>query len=117
MRVHPRYGQRMLRGIDFLAGAGRVVGQHHEKWDGSGYPLGLSGEEIDLNARIFAVADAFDAMISDRVYRRGMTYEAASVELKKCAGQHFDPGVVEAFQRIPRHEGQIVCQYTCSERC
>src|SRR4051812_25067339 len=75
MREHPLHGQRILRGIEFLEGAARVVAQHHEKWDGSGYPLGLRDEEIDLNARIFAVADAFDAITSDRVYRRGRSYE------------------------------------------
>jgi response regulator RpfG family c-di-GMP phosphodiesterase len=104
MREHPRHGQQILRGINFLEGAGRVVGQHHEKWDGSGYPLGLRGEEIDLNARIFAVADAFDAMTSDRVYRAGKPYEAAAEELKKWAGRQFDPQVVEAFHRVPHED-------------
>src|SRR6476619_1855398 len=70
MREHPSHGQQILRGIHFLEGAARVVAQHHEKWDGSGYPLGLHGEEIDLCARIFSVADAFDAMTSNRVYRK-----------------------------------------------
>jgi HD-GYP domain-containing protein (c-di-GMP phosphodiesterase class II) len=87
-----------------LQGAARVVAQHHEKWDGSGYPLGLKGEEIDLNARIFAVADAFDAMISDRVYRRGRSYEEAAAELEAFAGRQFDPRVVEAFRRVPPAE-------------
>ena len=71
MREHPSHGQQILRGIKFLEGAARVVAQHHERWDGSGYPLGLKGEEIDICARIFAVADAFDAITSDRVYRKG----------------------------------------------
>lgn len=102
MREHPLHGQQILREIEFLEGAARVVAQHHEKWDGSGYPLGLRGEEIDLNARIFAVADAFDAMISDRVYRRGRSYEAAALELERWAGKQFDPKVVEAFNRVPR---------------
>ena len=104
MREHPRHGQQILRGIGFLEGAARVVGQHHEKWDGSGYPLGLRGEEIDLNARIFAVADAFDAMTSDRVYRAGKPYEAAAEELERWAGRQFDPQVVEAFHRVPRED-------------
>jgi len=102
MREHPLHGQQILREIEFLEGAARVVAQHHEKWDGSGYPLGLRGEQIDLNARIFAVADAFDAMISDRVYRRGRSYEAASLELERWSGRQFDPKVVEAFHRVPR---------------
>jgi response regulator RpfG family c-di-GMP phosphodiesterase len=104
MREHPLHGQRILRGIEFLEGAARVVGQHHEKWDGSGYPLGLRDEEIDLNARIFAVADAFDAITSDRVYRRGRSYEEAAVELDQFAARQFDPTVVEAFRRVPRTE-------------
>ncbi len=104
MREHPLHGQRILRGIEFLEGAARVVAQHHEKWDGSGYPLGLRDEEIDQNARIFAVADAFDAITSDRVYRRGRTYEEAAAELDDFAGRQFDPTVVEAFHRVPRAE-------------
>ena len=104
MREHPLHGQRILRGIQFLEGASRVVAQHHEKWDGSGYPLGLRDEEIDLNARIFAVADAFDAITSDRVYRRGRSYEEAAAELEEYAGRQFDPTVVEAFHRVPRAE-------------
>jgi HD-GYP domain-containing protein (c-di-GMP phosphodiesterase class II) len=101
MREHPLHGQAILRGIEFLEGAARVVAQHHEKWDGSGYPLGLRGEEIDLNARIFAVADAFDAMTSDRVYRKGKPYESAAEELQLFTGKQFDPQVVAAFHRVP----------------
>jgi putative nucleotidyltransferase with HDIG domain len=104
MREHPVHGQAILREIEFLAGAARVVGQHHEKWDGSGYPCGLRGDEIDLNARIFAVADAFDAMISDRVYRAGRSYEEAAKELELFAGRQFDPAVVAAFHRVPRED-------------
>src|SRR3989475_10500334 len=99
MREHPRHGQQILRGIEFLKGAARVVAQHHEKWDGSGYPVGIKGEEIDLCARIFSVADAFDAMTSDRVYRRGKSYDAAAAELDEWSGRQFDPKVVEAFHR------------------
>jgi response regulator RpfG family c-di-GMP phosphodiesterase len=104
MREHPVHGRKILGGIEFLEGAAKVVAQHHERWDGTGYPLGLKAEEIDLCARIFAVADAFDAMVSDRVYRTGRTYEAALAELEECAGAQFDPHVVEAFRRIPRQE-------------
>jgi HD-GYP domain-containing protein (c-di-GMP phosphodiesterase class II) len=104
MREHPLHGQQILREIRFLEGASRVVGQHHEKWDGSGYPLGLHGEEIDLNARIFAVADAFDAMTSDRVYRAGRSYEVAAAELERCGSQQFDPQVVAAFHRVPKED-------------
>jgi putative two-component system response regulator len=104
MREHPLHGQQILRGIEFLQGASRVVAQHHEKWDGTGYPLGLRTEEIDICARIFAVADAFDAITSDRVYRRGKPYEAAAQELDDWAGRQFDPKVVEAFHRVPKED-------------
>jgi cyclic di-GMP phosphodiesterase len=104
MREHPLHGQQILRGIEFLEGASRVVAQHHEKWDGTGYPLGLRAEEIDICARIFAVADAFDAITSDRVYRRGKSYEAAAKELDDWAGRQFDPKVVEAFHRVPKED-------------
>src|ERR1041385_365228 len=101
MREHPIHGQQILRGIKFLQGAAKVVAQHHEKWDGSGYPLGLVGEDIDICARIFSVADAFDAITSDRVYRKGRDYEAAAAELNEWSGRQFDPKVVEAFHRVP----------------
>ena len=104
MRKHPGHGQQILSGIKFLEGAARVVAQHHEKWDGTGYPLGLRGEQIDLNARIFAVADAFDAITSDRVYRKAKPYGAAVAELEEWAGRQFDPEVVEAFRRVSREE-------------
>jgi HD-GYP domain-containing protein (c-di-GMP phosphodiesterase class II) len=93
-----------LGGIEFLSGAACVVAQHHERWDGSGYPLRLSGEEINLCARIFTVADAFDAIVSDRVYSPSKSYELAAAELDRCAGKQFDPAVVAAFHRVPRAE-------------
>ena len=101
MRQHPAHGHRILRDIEFLEGASRVVLQHHERWDGKGYPNGLRGNEIDITARVFAVADAFDAMTSDRVYSRGRSFEEAYEELKKYAGTQFDPQVVEAFNAVP----------------
>jgi len=104
MREHPVHGQQILRGIKFLEGAARVVAQHHEKWDGSGYPLGLQSEDIDICARIFSVADAFDAITSDRVYRRGRSYDAATAELNEWSGRQFDPKVVEAFHRVPQED-------------
>jgi putative nucleotidyltransferase with HDIG domain len=108
MREHPVHGQQILRGIEFLQGAARVVAQHHEQWDGSGYPLGLRGEEIDVCARIFSVADAFDAITSDRVYRRGKSYEAAAQELDDWAGRQFDPKIVEAFHRVPKEDWELL---------
>lgn len=108
MRLHPIYGQQILRNISFLEGASFVVGQHHEKWDGSGYPLGLKGEEIDISARIFSVVDAFDAIISDRVYRAGKSYEEAVTEIEAHAGKQFDPQVVEAFLHVPKDEWEAL---------
>jgi response regulator RpfG family c-di-GMP phosphodiesterase len=116
MREHPLHGQKILRGIEFLEGAARVVSQHHERWDGTGYPLGLRGEEIDLNARIFAVADAFDAMTSDRVYRLGRGYEEAAAELEAFSGRQFDPRVVAAFMRVPREEWDEIRRRSLEER-
>lgn len=104
MREHPRLGEQILREVKVLKPAVRVVAQHHEMWDGSGYPAGLAGEAIDFNARIFSVADAFDAMTSDRVYRAGRPYEAAVTELDDYAGRQFDPQVIEAFHRVPKDE-------------
>ncbi len=100
MREHPLLGVQMLSGIDFLRNASLVVGQHHERWDGKGYPFGLRGTEIDRNARIFAVADSFDAMTNDRVYHTGKSFDAAVAEVRRCAGRQFDPEVVEAFTRL-----------------
>jgi response regulator RpfG family c-di-GMP phosphodiesterase len=104
MRQHPLYGERILSGIEFLRGASLVVAQHHERWDGTGYPAGSRGRDIDLKTRIFAVADAFDAITSDRVYRAAQSYEAAAAELREWAGRQFDPEVVAAFLSIPPAE-------------
>lgn len=116
MKLHPLHGQKILRNINFLEAASRIVAQHHEKWDGSGYPFGLRGDEIDLCARIFAVVDAFDAMISDRIYRRGRSFEAAVEELQRCAGTHFDPAIVEAFKRVPREDWLVLHQRSLVEK-
>jgi response regulator RpfG family c-di-GMP phosphodiesterase len=101
MRTHPEVGRRLIERIPFLRGAVPIVYHHHEKWDGTGYPLGLRGEAIPLAARIFAVADALDAMVFDRPYSRAIPYEAAHEEIRQCAGTHFDPAVVETFLAIP----------------
>lgn len=116
MKLHPNHGQTILRNIPFLAEAAQLVAQHHEKWDGTGYPFGLRGEEINLNARIFAVADAFDAMVSDRVYRKGRSYEDAVIELERCAGTQFDPLVVEAFKIIPKEDWEVLRQRSVAEK-
>jgi HD-GYP domain-containing protein (c-di-GMP phosphodiesterase class II) len=102
VRRHPFDGARMLLEVSPPAGVCRVVGEHHERWDGRGYPAGLRGEEIDFNARVVAVADAFDAMTSVRPYRPAAGTEAAAAELERCAGTQFDPEVVLSFLRVPR---------------
>jgi response regulator RpfG family c-di-GMP phosphodiesterase len=101
MRRHPEIGKRLIEGISFLRGAVPIIYHHHERWDGSGYPLGLKGEAIPLGARIFAVVDAFDAMTFDRPYSKAVSFDAAKAEIRRCSGAHFDPQVVEAFLRIP----------------
>ena len=101
MRTHPEIGRRLIEKIPFLRGAVPIVYSHHEKWDGSGYPRGLRAEDIPVGARIFSVVDAFDAMTFDRPYSKAIPFDAAKSELKRCAGAHFDPEVVEAFLRVP----------------
>jgi len=108
MKQHPVFGHDILAGIPFLEGAARIVAEHHESWDGSGYPHGLRGEEIAIGARILAVIDAFDAMISDRVYRRARSYQAALTEIERFAGSQFDPMVVEAFRNIPASDWEFL---------
>jgi len=98
MQEHTVLGERMLAGIPVLEGDGlRVVRSHHERWDGGGYPDGLAGTAVPLPARVFAVADALDAMTSDRPYRPALDWEAARTEILAQAGTQFDPLVVEAF--------------------
>jgi response regulator RpfG family c-di-GMP phosphodiesterase len=101
MRTHPEIGARLIANIPFLRGAIPIVRHHHERWDGTGYPLGLRGIDIPLGARIFAVVDAFDAMTADRPYSRAISFGAARAEIRRCAGSHFDPDVVASFMRIP----------------
>jgi len=104
MREHINHGLRIIDRIEFLRGARPVVGQHHEKYNGGGYPLGLHGDEIHVNARIFAVADAFDAITSDRPYRAAAGYDQARSEIVTSSGTHFDPKVVDAFLRVSEPE-------------
>jgi putative nucleotidyltransferase with HDIG domain len=98
MRTHTVLGEQMLGGVAFLRGPGlEVVRHHHERWDGGGYPDGLDKADIPLGARVFAVADALDAMTSDRPYRKALTWQFARVEIADEAGRQFDPDVVDAF--------------------
>jgi cyclic di-GMP phosphodiesterase len=99
METHTVLGEQMLAGVAFLRQEGvTVVRSHHERWDGSGYPDGRSGEEIPLQARVFAVADALDAMTSDRPYRRALPWRHAAAEIEAQSGRQFDPAIVDAFR-------------------
>jgi response regulator RpfG family c-di-GMP phosphodiesterase len=100
MKRHPSIGERMVLTTDLPASAAAIVAQHHEKWDGSGYPNGLRGEQIHIGARVFSLVDAFDAITSDRVYRPAQTHAAALAEIQKYGGVQFDPDVVKAFAAI-----------------
>ncbi len=97
IKKHPVYGQEIVANIPGLKSAVDGVMQHHEKFDGTGYPRGLKGDQIDMTARIIAVADSFDAMTSNRPYRDGLSLDVAFEELKKYSGSQFDPAVVDAF--------------------
>ncbi|HEY4379097.1 MAG TPA: HD-GYP domain-containing protein [Acidobacteriaceae bacterium] len=103
VKQHPVIGRRILEGVGGLAPFLDAVELHHENWDGSGYPKGQSGEATPVDARIIHVSDAYDAMTTDRSYRRGLTHERAIEILREYAGIQFDPRIVEVFANLPRH--------------
>lgn len=103
MREHCYRGYKMLSRIPFLAEAAEIVYAHQEKYDGTGYPRGLKGEEIPLGARIFSVADTLDAITSDRAYRKAQPLFAARQEIERCSGTQFDPQVVRVFLEMNDH--------------
>jgi HD-GYP domain-containing protein (c-di-GMP phosphodiesterase class II) len=110
MRRHPTTGRRILEGIPFLTEAKEIVYSHHERWDGKGYPKGLHGDEVVLGGRVFPIADTFDAMTSDRPYRKAMPFDRAIEEIARGSGSQFWPDAVEAFLSIPRHELEAAAQ-------
>jgi len=96
-KLHPGFGKDILDPIKFLHPLIPGVHLHHERWDGRGYPLGLKGNDVPLIARIIAVADTYDAMTSDRAYRRALPHEVAVGEIERCATTQFDPEITDAF--------------------
>jgi putative nucleotidyltransferase with HDIG domain len=101
MRRHAVIGYEIVRDIDFLAEAAAIVRSHHERWDGTGYPDGLAGEEIPAAARVFAIADALDAMTTDRPYRPSASLAHARAEIEAKSGTQFDPAVVAVLAEVP----------------
>jgi putative nucleotidyltransferase with HDIG domain len=97
IRKHPEAGWRILSSTKEFSELARFVLHHHEKFDGSGYPNGLKGEEIPIEARIITIADAYDAITSERSYRKGVTKEKAIEEILSCSGTHFDPKIVDVL--------------------
>jgi len=110
-KKHPQYGRDILEPIRFLHPLMPGVQSHHERWDGRGYPQGLQGTDIPLMARIIAVGDAYDAMTSNRAYRRALPHEVAIQEIERCSGTQFDPEVATAFcegiDALREHRGGI----------
>jgi ribonuclease P protein subunit RPR2 len=101
MQQHPVTGWEIVRDIEFLGAARDVIRHHHERWDGTGYPDRLAGDAIPLSARIFAVADTFDALTTNRPYRPASTTATARDIIQQGSGTHFDPAVIEAFAELP----------------
>jgi putative nucleotidyltransferase with HDIG domain len=108
MHQHPAIGEQMVLSAQLPPDAAAIVGQHHERWDGSGYPKRLRGDQIHIGARVFAVVDAFDAITSNRCYRLGSDYGVALTEIRKHSGTQFDPDVVAAFTRIDEAEWHTI---------
>jgi HD-GYP domain-containing protein (c-di-GMP phosphodiesterase class II) len=100
IKAHPAIGEMMISHIKFLQPVRNVIRHHHERHDGRGYPDGIDGEEISTGARILAVADAYDAMTSDRPYRKALSSHDAFLELRRCSGSQFDPKCVDALGEI-----------------
>ena len=118
MKTHAEEGAIIIRSVkksveskalkeNYLGEAENMAHYHHEKWNGTGYPCGLKGDEIPLSARIMAVADVFDALVSKRVYKPGMPFEEAMERVRNDAGSHFDPVVVKAFLNAEEQVRQV----------
>jgi diguanylate cyclase (GGDEF)-like protein/putative nucleotidyltransferase with HDIG domain len=115
MKIHPSVGAEILERVNFPYAVVPIVRAHHERWDGTGYPDGLSGEQIPVGARILAAVDCLDALISDRQYRRALPMEAAMLEIVRHSGSHFDPRVVEILERrYPELESIATAAHRCT---
>ena len=126
MQLHAELGWQILEPFSQLANAAEIVRSHHERWDGGGYPRGLAGDAIPIGARIFAVADTFDAITSDRPYRKGRAVAAAKSEIVGMSGIQFDRQVVRRFDKISdlelaeirrRHSDRLVGTTFADQRC
>jgi putative two-component system response regulator len=123
MKTHPTLGRDAIvnaqiaagEPLEFLEVAKEIVYSHHEKWDGSGYPQGLVGDAIPIAARLMALADVYDALISDRVYKSGMSHDEASKIIGEGRGTHFDPDVVDAFLALADVFQAIAIRYADTE--
>jgi len=107
MKQHPEIGVKAIKEIEkdapdhkFLQHAARIAGSHHEKWDGSGYPYGLKGDDIPLEGRLMAIADVYDALISARPYKRPFKTEEAKAIIEEGSGSHFDPALIDVFRLV-----------------
>lgn len=110
IKMHPRIGHELIATVPAVAEAAELVMCHHERFSGKGYPRGLAGHNIPLNARIFAIADALDAICSDRAYRRGSSIAVARLEIDRAAGSHFDPELVESFRLVSDEDIRTIQQ-------
>ncbi|MEI6562906.1 MAG: diguanylate cyclase [bacterium] len=112
MKTHPEVGYNIIRPSTHLKDIAELIYSHQERYDGAGYPRGLKGDKICLGARVFAVIDAYDAMRSNRPYRKAMSAEVACREIERCSGTHFDPAVVDAFLRHQKEMEDVGCWAT-----
>ena len=108
MKRHPELGWALLQRVDYLRPASTIVLQHQERWDDTGYPAGVGGEEIVVGARVFHVVDTLDAMTSDRPYRKARPFAEARQEIARCPGTQFDPRIAEAFLSVPAEDWERI---------